>query len=152
MIVNITLNIEPKALPRARHAVRGKFSSTYYPKQVKDTFIRYENEIIRAFSDLNIEQRKYIIDEIKEPKTAISLVLTFYMPIPKSWSKKKQREAVGKPHLKLPDTDNMIKLVLDRANGTLFNDDKYVYKICAEKIYSDMPRIELGIKYKEKIK
>ncbi len=152
MIVNLTLNVEPKALPRARHAVRGNFASTYYPKQVKDTFTRYEHEIAHAFSDLNIEQRLYIIDEIKEPKTAISLVLTFYMPIPKSLSKKKQRELLGKQHLKLPDTDNMIKLVLDRANGTLFNDDKYIYKICAKKIYSDMPRIELGIKYEEMIK
>ena len=149
MIVNLTLNVEPRALPRARHTVRGDYASSYYPKKVKDTFIRYENEILRAFSDLNKEQRLYIIDEIREPKTAISLVLIFYMPIPKSWSKKKQREALGKPHIKKPDTDNMIKLVLDRANGTLFNDDKYVYKICAEKIYSDNPRIELGIEYKE---
>ena len=149
MTINITLNVEPKALPRARHTVRGDYASSYYPKKVKDTFTRYENEIIRAFSDLNKEQRKYIREQIKEPKTAIYVNITFYMPIPKSYSKKRKLRLNGQPHVKKPDTDNMIKLVLDRADKILFKDDKYIYKINAQKIYSNIPRIELDMEYKE---
>lgn len=38
--------------------------------------------------------------------------LTFVIPMPKSWSKKKRIEMNGKPHQQRPDVDNLIKAAL----------------------------------------
>ena len=42
-----------------------------------------------------------------------------YLPIPKSWTKKKKLEMKGKPHRQKPDRDNIDKAILD----ALFKDD-----------------------------
>jgi len=38
-------------------------------------------------------------------------------------------------------------MILDRAEGILFDNDKRIYSIRAEKVYSDEPRIELQLTY-----
>lgn len=63
-----------------------------------------------------------------------SLRLIFYMPVPASWSKKKQQEMVNKPHRQRPDTDNLIKAVLDALDKT---NDAYVWRIYAEKYWAE---------------
>ena len=44
-----------------------------------------------------------------------------------------------------PDADNIIKIVLDALNKVAFYDDAQVSKICFEKRYSKMPRLEITI-------
>ncbi len=44
--------------------------------------------------------------------------IIFVLPMPKSWSKKKQREMVGKPHQQKPDKDNLEK-ALERLRNIL---------------------------------
>ncbi len=39
--------------------------------------------------------------------------ITFYIPMPKSWSKKKAQEMDGKPHQQTPDKDNLEKALMD---------------------------------------
>jgi len=39
--------------------------------------------------------------------------ITFIMPMPKSWSKKKRLDMFGKPHQQRPDKDNLEKALLD---------------------------------------
>ena len=75
----------------------------------------------------------------------VSVALAFYMPIPKSYTKKKKKELSGEntPHTNKPDIDNMVKFYLD----CLDFDDKVIYKIQAEKIYSPRPRVEMLIFY-----
>ena len=75
----------------------------------------------------------------------VSVALAFYMPIPKSYSKKKKDALSGDdvPHIYKPDTDNMIKFYLD----CLPFDDKVAYKVEAEKKYSSRPRVEIVIVY-----
>ena len=46
---------------------------------------------------------------------------------------------------KKPDADNIIKIVLDALNEVAFYDDAQVSKICFEKRYSKMPRLEITI-------
>jgi len=67
----------------------------------------------------------------------IFIDIKFHFPIPKSWSKKKREELTGKPHVNTPDLDNCIKLILDVMNEVVFVDDRLVYSIRAEKIYSE---------------
>ena len=46
--------------------------------------------------------------------------LYFFMPMPKSWSKKMRKEMEGQLHKQTPDLDNMLKALLDAMN----KDDK----------------------------
>jgi Holliday junction resolvase RusA-like endonuclease len=72
--------------------------------------------------------------------------MTFHMPIPKSLSQKKQKELIGKPHIKKPDRDNLEKFYMDCANGVIWADDALNYRSeLVEKIYSDNPRTEMEI-------
>lgn len=70
--------------------------------------------------------------------------LVFYMPIPKSVSKK-ARAAMeqGQAHIKKPDLDNMAKAVLDALNGLAYADDSQIYDLKVSKRYSDRPRTEV---------
>ena len=54
----------------------------------------------------------------------IGVNIIFTMPIPPSWSQKKQREAVGRYHTNTPDIDNLIKGVFDSLNKVVWKDDK----------------------------
>ena len=68
--------------------------------------------------------------------------LTFYIEMPKSWSKKKKQEMSGKPHQQKPDIDNCMKSVFD----ILCSDDSHVYKVDnLAKYWSDKGRIEIII-------
>lgn len=75
----------------------------------------------------------------------IAVEIRFIMPIPKSWSKKKQEEAIGDYHIKKPDTDNLVKGVFDALNKIAWNDDNQVAKVTAVKLYGERPGIEISI-------
>lgn len=45
--------------------------------------------------------------------------ITFVLPMPKSWSKKKRQQHDGQPHQTKPDKDNLEKALLD----AIFDDD-----------------------------
>lgn len=55
--------------------------------------------------------------------------VTFWMPMPPSWSKKKRDEWHGKPHMNRPDKDNLEKALLD----SLYEDDAEVWSGWVEK-------------------
>jgi len=77
----------------------------------------------------------------------VSLSIIFFMPIPKSLSKKKQMELSGTPHLKRPDLDNYLKTYGDCIvkAGNVITDDAIIAEIHAAKIYSTQPRTEIII-------
>lgn len=66
----------------------------------------------------------------------------FYVPFPKSWTKKKCLIMAGKPHMDTPDLDNMIKALLDgfmprrnRAAGDTGADDRRIHNYIPFKIW-----------------
>ena len=63
----------------------------------------------------------------------------FYMPMPKSWSKKKKKEMAGTAHQQKPDVDNLIKALKD----SLFADDSHIWDYRITKIWSEMGGIEI---------
>jgi len=70
-----------------------------------------------------------------------------YLPIPKSMSKAKLREALERrlfPTTK-PDVSNLLKQIEDVMNGVFWVDDKQIVIATVEKLYSDPPRWELRI-------
>lgn len=50
------------------------------------------------------------------------LCITYYIPVPKSWSEKKKRLYHGTLHQSTPDIDNLVKATFD----SLVREDKYV--------------------------
>jgi hypothetical protein len=58
MICRFNLAIEPAALPRPRHALRGKFVSSYYSKKTEQKFNEYTKAIKGAFNALSVVERE----------------------------------------------------------------------------------------------
>lgn len=68
-----------------------------------------------------------------EPGDALSL--DFYIPMPKSWSKKKKAEMEFEPHQNRPDLDNLVKAVLDALFYQKKGGDSCVYMLDAAKTW-----------------
>ena len=58
--------------------------------------------------------------------------LTFGLPMPKSWSKKKKLEMEGTAHKNRPDIDNLAKSVLD----ALYCEDSHIHDIALKKVWA----------------
>lgn len=118
----------PKARPRAgRHGF-------YTPAKTKD----YESTVAWSARAAGIKK------PISGP---VALALVFYMPIPASWSQKRQYAVVGNPHVSKPDCDNLMKAVMDGLNGIAWLDDSQVWMPSAAKIYAREGRVSVSISY-----
>lgn len=81
-----------------------------------------------------------------EPLTGpITINLTFYLPMPESWSKKKKIESDGQMHVSKPDRDNLEKGICDALNKIVWKDDGQVCDGRTRKFYSSEPRVEIEI-------
>ena len=63
--------------------------------------------------------------------------VTFVLPMPKSWSKKKRAEMNGKPHQGKPDLDNLMKSLMD----ALFEDDTHIWDSRITKLWGENGQI-----------
>ena len=75
------------------------------------------------------------------------LIIEFHMPMPKSWSKKKKLEMIGRYHTVKPDLDNLIKSCVDALFSKSERDDACVHSIVAKKVWSVVGRINLMNKW-----
>lgn len=72
-------------------------------------------------------------DELRKHLTSIDAnsLITFVMPMPKSWNRAKRAKMAHLPHRQRPDLDNMIKGLWD----ALYEDDATLAMIFAQKIW-----------------
>ncbi|VVT52223.1 Phage Holliday junction resolvase [Kosakonia radicincitans] len=63
--------------------------------------------------------------------------VTFVLPMPTSWSKKKRAEMNGKPHQTKPDKDNLEKALLD----ALFESDAHIWDSRVTKLWGESGQI-----------
>lgn len=129
-MIEFTVNIKPM----------GAVRMTQRSKWENPTAQRY----LSYKSVIGMEARKHIKIPLSGPVQAI---ISFYYPIPKSWSKKDQEKARSGeivPTVK-PDLDNCVKGVYDALNKIAWKDDNLVIATTARKYYSDKPRIEIMI-------
>lgn len=77
----------------------------------------------------------------------IHLAVKAYIPIPKSFSKKKRAEALaGRLYsTSKPDLTNVVKLVEDALNEFIYKDDKQICWGTQSKRYSNRPRLWVGV-------
>lgn len=113
--------IEPVAASRPRVT---KWA-TYYPK--KYTQFREDISVICRHTNFNK------IDE----GVAIKVTMLLCIPMPKSWSKKKRAEHLGKYKVTKPDNDNYEKAVYDALNGHAWHDDSQIAWNDTKKIYAE---------------
>jgi len=83
-------------------------------------------------------------------KTAITLHVVAYMPIPASWSRKKAKAAEEgeiRPTVK-PDLDNILK-TLDALNGVAWKDDAQIVTAQVSKAYGEIAALWITIYWDE---
>lgn len=66
--------------------------------------------------------------------------ITFVIPMPKSWSKKKRQQYDGQPHQSKPDKDNLEKALLD----AIFDDDCRIWDGRVTKLWGEKGLIIIG--------
>jgi len=54
---------------------------------------------------------------------------------PASWSRNKVADHLHRPHIGLPDLDNIAKAICDGLNGVVFKDDRQVYELQCRKVW-----------------
>jgi Holliday junction resolvase RusA-like endonuclease len=84
-------------------------------------------------------RRHYLAASGKLHEGAIRIDITFYMPIPKSRSKKDKKlmlEGRIRPQGR-PDIDNLEKAVWDALNGYAWTDDARIVESSAKKLYAE---------------
>lgn len=118
---------DPIPLARARHAYTHVYDSQKKEKLIGSIHIKKQHNQEPLFTG------------------PLSLNITFYVPMPTSWSGKKKMELEETPvHVK-PDLSNYIKFVEDIANGIIYTDDSLIASITSQKLYSYEPRTEFII-------
>lgn len=117
---NIKMKIDIKPVAKPRQTQSDKWNE-------RPVVMRY-----RAFcDDLRLKMGDYRVPG--------AIRLTFHVPMPKSWTKKKKRERDGKPHLRRPDVDNFTKAFLD----ALTDEDNYIWHTDVKKLNSRKGAIEI---------
>lgn len=121
---NLSVYVDPVGKPRMTQSDKWK---------KRPCVLRY-----REFAD---ELRKQCNEAEFVPPTE-GLSVTFWLPMPESWSQKKKDRMWAKPHQQKPDWDNLVKSVFD----ALLEDDSKVWSVNKiEKLWGYHGRIDFTI-------
>lgn len=123
------LEIRERAVGKGRPRFNTKTYTTYTPEKTK----AFEERLKMYFI------KKYRRPEVSENPFKTKILAEFKPP--KSLSKKKQMQLIGKPYPKKPDMDNIIKAILDSLNELAYKDDNQIVSMNAEKKYGLVDRI-----------
>ena len=134
-IVTFGVDGLPVGKGRPRFARVGKFVQTYSDKKT----VAWEDQVRAA------AQKAMGPTDILE--TPVTLALYFRLPIPQSWSKKRQEAAKNQleSYTKKPDWDNLGKAVSDALNGVIYKDDSQVVSAHIRKVYSTVPGVDIFV-------
>jgi Holliday junction resolvase RusA-like endonuclease len=131
MIIDINYNPRPASRPRV----------TRYGTYSKDTPHQKE------FNSM------YELPEGFVPFTEpVHVEMIFIIPVPKSYSKKKKAELIGKYHTQKPDIDNLAKFAMDAISTKgVWSDDSIVACTSIKKIWGNVGRVYINISILENI-
>lgn len=122
-------------IAKSRPRFNRKTGRTWTPPKT----VNYESLVSLAY--------KEVYPDVIPAGEPIRLTVIAYFPIPKSTSKKRLALMLSNliHHTKRPDIDNVLKSVQDGLNKVAFMDDSQIWSLCAEKRYSEYPRVEVII-------
>ena len=122
---SMTFTIPGAAMGKPRMTRRDKWAQ-------RDAVVRY-----RAWADQVRASAGFMAKRtLTKP---VSLTCWFFLPMPASWSKIKQANHLGRAHTGKPDTDNLLKSVMD----SLWENDSLVFKVTAAKFWHDSPMVSV---------
>lgn len=114
----MTITIDPLGKPRMTQRDKWK---------LRPAVVRY-----RAYCDeLRLKMPAY--------ELGMSVQLVFHIAMPRTWSKKKRAENLGKLHDQKPDIDNLAKGFMDAFKC----EDKHVAVLHAEKYWAETGALEV---------
>lgn len=134
MRVTFIVDGEPKGKqrPRVVHTASGANTSTPAQTRFYEDWVRccYINQVGRV--------------KLEAP---IQATITGVFPIPKSTPKYKRAKMIAGEllHTKKIDCDNLAKIILDSLNKIAYDDDSGISKLVVDKIYGEMPRVEITL-------
>lgn len=136
MEIKFTVPGPPKGKQRPRVCRINGQSVAYTPRQT----IEYEKLVRASYTGVS----KMFFD--KNIPLEISIIALF--SVPQSISKRLKNSMLKGDILptKKPDSDNIIKIILDALNGICYHDDSQICRIYFEKKYSEIPKVEITIK------
>lgn len=76
---------------------------------------------------------------------ASGMKITFFVPMPKSWTNKKKEKLESQPHKQRPDLDNYVKAFLD----ALHKEDSHIWNIEATKRWTQTGKGCIVVDYPE---
>lgn len=133
----LVIPTKPLAQKRHRHTKSSNGNVWAY-----DPLAREKVHVKRVIdSALSSQLPNYQVPEFPD------ILFRFYMPIPKSMSRKDKEISEDEKlrHCVKPDVDNMVKFYLDCMVGCALKDDRAVKILGANKMYSPHPRVEIEI-------
>lgn len=116
------------------------------PRFRRDSGHAYTPERTRAYEKALRQEAALAMRGKKIMTGPVEVHVTAFFPVPKSWSKIKQTQAlIGsiRPTGK-PDVDNILK-ACDALNGIVFNDDAQIVKATVAKHYSTNPHLAVTV-------
>lgn len=138
-IKKMKLNFTIKGKVKAKQSVKfGHNGIKYTPRDMVEYANLVRMSFINAYPDWNTGM---LAD--KPLKAEINV----FMPVPKSYSKKKTEQALQneiRPTVK-PDCDNIAKNINDALNGIAYPDDKQIVSLTVNKYYSSSEYVEVKI-------
>ena len=133
--ISLTFNINPVPASRPRVTRWG----TFYGKKYK--------EFKREMGVMLIESDKpSLVNPVLWLEDLISADMTFFVPMARSWSKKKKSLKNGQFCDNNADLDNYEKAILDSLNGIYFNDDRQIVQQKSQKIWAETGSIRIILK------
>lgn len=129
--MEIEVIIPGKPFSQKRHRDRGNGRGKYDPsstdkKRIRDYF--FEHKPTKPYEGL------------------LSVEIYAFFETPKSWSDKKRKESEGKFRGKVPDCDNIEKIIFDALNKYIYKDDDLIVDQLTQKRYSIKPCTVIKIK------
>jgi Holliday junction resolvase RusA-like endonuclease len=129
----LSIRIQGRPIPKARPRFT-RSGHTYKDKRTYEQEKKIRIIAKQRMAELGLERS---VDNLQAH-------MTFYFPMPVSWSKKKQKQRLFKPHTIRPDLDNLVKII-DSLNGIAWEDDCQVYKLFATKLWAVAPATHILI-------
>jgi Holliday junction resolvase RusA-like endonuclease len=123
VIVSFEINPTPASRPRVTRW------GTFYGKKYKG----FKKDMDQLLSDTDKEWLEGLI----------FADMTFFVAIPKSWSKKKKKLKSGQWCDNNADLDNYEKAILDSLSGAYFHDDRQIVQQQSKKIWADTGSIKI---------
>lgn len=126
----ISFHIPVKPFGKQRHVQNKRTGVNYTPQKT----VTYERLI--AYTAIK-SMREAGVTKIN--KKAVEVDLFLFYAVPKSFSEKKRKECLSgeqRPTVK-PDTDNVLKIVMDGLTGHAYSDDCVVVDNIVRKFYAE---------------